>query len=64
VNRLNFGHAAYYAVAGEAGAMFEALDAALEQREILLPRIGYIPFFDRFRADPRFQSLLQRMNLV
>ncbi len=62
-NGLNFGHAVYYAVAGEAEGMFEALDAALKQREILLPRIKYIPFFDPYRADPRFQSLLRRMNL-
>ena len=44
--------------------MFEALDVALEQREILLPRIQGIPFFDRYRVAPRFQSLLRRMNLA
>jgi eukaryotic-like serine/threonine-protein kinase len=63
-NGLNFGHGVYYAVAGEAEAMLEALNAALEQREILLPRIKGFPFFDPWRADPRFQSLLQRMNMA
>jgi TolB-like protein/tRNA A-37 threonylcarbamoyl transferase component Bud32 len=60
---LNFGHAVYYALAGEAGLMFEALEGAFERREIHLPRIQRMPFFDAYRDDPRFQSLLQGMNL-
>ena len=60
---LNFGHAVYYAVAGETEPMFDALGAAHEQREILLPRIQHMPFFDPYRVDPRFQTLLTKMNL-
>jgi len=63
-NGLNFGHAVYYAVAGESEAMFEALEASQESREILLPRIQSIPFFEPWRAHPRFQYLLRRMNLA
>jgi TolB-like protein/tRNA A-37 threonylcarbamoyl transferase component Bud32/Tfp pilus assembly protein PilF len=59
-----FGAASYYATAGEADAMFEALDECHRQRHAMLPYIQHIPFFDPYRADPRFQALLQRMNLV
>jgi len=57
------GAALYYAAAGEVDAMFEALDGAHRQREGLLLNIQSHPFFDPWRADPRFQALLRRMNL-
>ena len=39
---------------------FELLDEALEKRTwIAQPRI---PFFDGFRADPRWAKLLARIN--
>jgi hypothetical protein len=43
--------------------MFEALDGAHRQRS-MLSYIQSFPFFDPYRADPRFQALLQRMNLA
>jgi serine/threonine protein kinase/Tfp pilus assembly protein PilF len=60
-----YGAAIYYAATGEVDVMFEALDGAQRQREVgLLLDIQYQPFFDPYRTDPRFQALLQRMNLV
>jgi len=58
------GAALYYAVAGEVDAMFEALDEAHRQREVFLLFIQNQPYFDRYRADPRYQALLQKMNLA
>jgi serine/threonine protein kinase/tetratricopeptide (TPR) repeat protein len=57
------GAAFYYAAAGEVDAMFEALDLA-RQRDVLMLYLQNLPFFDRYRADPRYQALLQRMNLA
>jgi tetratricopeptide (TPR) repeat protein len=59
-----FGAAVYYAAAGEVDAMFEALDEAYRQRDWYLHRLRYEAFFDPYRADPRYQPLLQRMNLA
>jgi TolB-like protein/Tfp pilus assembly protein PilF len=58
------GAALYYAAAGEVEAMFEALEGAHRQREAFLLYIQYLPFFDRYRSDPRYQALLQKMNLA
>jgi hypothetical protein len=33
------------------------------QRDRALIDIKNLPFFDRYRADPRFTDLLRRMNL-
>ncbi len=60
---LNFGHAVYYAVAGEADAMFEALQCAYQRRNIYMPCIKHVPPFTPYHSDPRFQTLLKRMNL-
>jgi eukaryotic-like serine/threonine-protein kinase len=58
------GAALYYAAAGEVDAMFEALDGAHRQRDYFMIQIQYLPFFDRYRADPRYNALLQKMNLA
>ncbi len=58
------GAALYYAAAGEVDAMFEALEGAFQQRDYLMIRIQDLPFFDRYRAEPRYLALLQKMNLV
>jgi serine/threonine protein kinase/Tfp pilus assembly protein PilF len=59
-----FGAAIFYAAAGEVDAMFEALDAAHRQREWNLVFVRNLPFFDPYRADPRWQALLRGMNLA
>ncbi|HXP87830.1 MAG TPA: protein kinase [Bryobacteraceae bacterium] len=58
------GAALYYAATGEVDAMFEALDGAYRQRYGALPFQIHFPLFDPYRADPRFQALLKRMNLA
>jgi hypothetical protein len=57
------GAAMYYAATGEADAMFEAFDAAYRRRDPAVAGVHNDPFFDPFRADPRFQALRARMNL-
>jgi serine/threonine-protein kinase len=58
------GAAFYYASTGEVDTMFEALDGAYQKREFWLLNIQSLPFFEPYRADLRFQSLLKRMNLA
>ena len=58
------GAADYYARTRNVDAMFEALDAAHRQRDAALLSIQCLPSFDPYRADLRFQALLQRMNLA
>jgi len=63
--RSYFGAAFYYAATGEVDAMFEALEAAYRQRcDRSLIDIKILPFWDPYRADPRFQALLAKMNLA
>jgi tetratricopeptide (TPR) repeat protein len=59
-----YGAAIYYAATGEVDAMFEALDGAHRQRDMRLVNIQYLPFFDPYRADPRYRALLKGMNLA
>jgi eukaryotic-like serine/threonine-protein kinase len=53
----------YHAALGQADRMFEFLEAALAERDPYLTRIDAEPFFEPFRSDPRYRSLLNRMNL-
>jgi tetratricopeptide (TPR) repeat protein len=53
----------YYAAAGQAGKMFEVLEAALAERDPYLTRIDAEPYFGAFRTDLRYRSLLERMSL-
>jgi serine/threonine-protein kinase len=58
------GAAVYFAVTGEAGAMFEALEVVHQERDYFLLYIQYLPLFDPYRAEPRYQALLRSMNLA
>ena len=58
------GAAMCYVVTGEVDAMFEALDGAYQQRDPVLCFIQGDEIFDPYRADPRFQALLRKMNLA
>ena len=60
----SFGAARYYATTGEVDAMFQALEGAYQHRDTTLPRILNDQFIDRYRDDPRYHALLQRMNLA
>jgi serine/threonine protein kinase/Tfp pilus assembly protein PilF len=60
----NIGAALYYAAAGEVDAMFDALEGAFRLRDYYMIHIQDLLFFDRYHTDPRYQALLQKMNLV
>jgi TolB-like protein/Tfp pilus assembly protein PilF/predicted Ser/Thr protein kinase len=58
-----WGLAEIYAALGEGDEAFRWLNAAYEQRHGYFPSIGYNPFFTSLRDDPRFETLLRRLNL-
>ena len=51
------------AVLGRADEAFEWLDRAYEERDALLNWVKIGPHYDPLRDDPRFSSLLKRMEL-
>jgi eukaryotic-like serine/threonine-protein kinase len=55
--------AVIYAVLGQKDQTFALLDKAYAERSFML-LVKTDPAFDKVRADPRFQALLQRMNLL
>ena len=56
--------AVVYAFFGEADKMFEWLDRAYERREpILISGLGAYPAFARYRSDPRFVALCNKIGL-
>ena len=58
------GAAFYWAAAGDADKMFAALEGALIQRDLFLVYLENLPFFEPYRDDPRYGTLLQRINLA
>jgi serine/threonine protein kinase/Tfp pilus assembly protein PilF len=61
VSKVSF--AIYHAALGDAEEVFRCLNAAIDDREPFITRMIADEGFDRFRADPRFIVLLERMNL-
>jgi serine/threonine protein kinase/tetratricopeptide (TPR) repeat protein len=55
--------AVYHAARGQADKMFESLQAALAQCDPYLTRMDAEPYFEPFRSDPRYLTVLERMNL-
>jgi len=51
----------FYGITGQRDAMFEALDQSVQKRDYL-PL--YLPVFEPYRTDPRFQDLLRQMHLA
>jgi hypothetical protein len=54
--------AEYYAMAGDADPAFQWLERAYQERKAFLVHLKANPEFDLIRSDPRFESLLRRMN--
>jgi TolB-like protein len=52
-----------YLIAGETARALDWLEKAYQARDPNMPYIGCMPIFDPLRSEPRFQSLLRRMNL-
>jgi hypothetical protein len=49
---------------GRKSAALDALEKAYEQRSLAMTELSIEPAFDPLRADPRFQSLLLRVDLA
>ncbi len=60
----HLGTAIYYATAGDADAMFAALEEARQKRDVFCFQAAHFFFFDKWRDDPRFQALLEQMKLA
>jgi hypothetical protein len=52
-----------FAHAGDKNSAIQWLEKAYQARESPLIRLGVFWDWDDLRSDPRFQSLLRRMNL-
>jgi TolB-like protein/Tfp pilus assembly protein PilF len=53
-----------YAGLGEIDMTFKSLDRAYQERSLNLVDYVYVtPFFDSIRSDPRFESLIKKLNL-
>jgi hypothetical protein len=61
--RLGFFAAQFYARAGDTDRALEWLERVLDSGEAGGPYLSCAPTWDGLRAEPRFQSLLRRMNL-
>jgi len=55
--------ASIYAALGDKDKAFAELERSFLERDCYLGRISVDPFMDPLRDDPRFKSLLKRMNL-
>jgi TolB-like protein/predicted Zn-dependent protease len=55
--------ASIYAALGDKDNAFAELERSFQERDVYLNRINGDPFMDPLRDDPRFKTLLQRMNL-
>jgi serine/threonine protein kinase/predicted Zn-dependent protease len=55
--------AAIYATLGDKDKAFAELEESFSQRDCFLGRIAIDPAMDPLRDDPRFKSLMKRMNL-
>jgi TolB-like protein len=54
--------AAVYGLLGDKDEAFAELEKAFEQRLSGLIAVGFYPWYEPLRSDPRFQNLLRRMN--
>jgi TolB-like protein/Flp pilus assembly protein TadD len=55
--------ASIYATLGEKDKAFAELERSFAEKDCYLGRIAVDPFMDPLRDDPRFKSLIKRMNL-
>ena len=60
---VSFFVATVYAALGDKDKAFEALDQSFEQRDWWLTRLKVDPLMDSLRDDPRFATMLKRLNL-
>ena len=55
--------AAIYAALGDKDKAFAELEESFSEKDFFLGRIAIDPAMDPLRDDPRFKSLMKRMNL-
>ena len=55
--------AVWYLWAGDYDRTIDWLERAFEVRDPGLPYVGFLPYFDPLRSDPRFQDLVRRLGL-
>jgi len=55
--------ASIYSTLGDKDKAFAELEKSFSERDCYLGRITVDPFMDPLRDDPRFKSLIKRMNL-
>ena len=60
---ISYYTASIYVALGEKDKAFVELENSLEQRDWWLPRMKSDPLMDSLRDDPRYKTLLKRMNL-
>jgi serine/threonine protein kinase/Tfp pilus assembly protein PilF len=56
--------AVYHAALGQSDEMFSFLNEAVAERDSYLTRLDSEPYFEAYRADPRYRALLTTMNLA
>jgi TolB-like protein/Flp pilus assembly protein TadD len=49
---------------GDDDAVLDCLERGVDERDVLLPWLKFMPCFDRLQAQPRFQAVLQRLGLA
>lgn len=52
-----------HAAMGDKEAAFTELEKAFQNRDWFLPRLKVDPFMDPIRDDPRFEVMVNRLNL-
>ncbi len=55
--------ATIHAGLGETEQALDWLERGFSHRSYLMPFVDALPFFDSLDSQPRFQALLQRLNL-
>jgi tetratricopeptide (TPR) repeat protein len=59
----NYWNAVVYAGLNDKDNAFSELETAFQNRDWFLPRMKVDPYMDSLRSDPRFESIVKRLNL-
>ena len=49
---------------GDEAGVLDCLERGVEERDVLLPWLGFLPCFDRLHQHPRFQAVIRRIGLA
>ncbi len=59
---MSYHLALIYSTLGDKDKAFAELEKSVSEHDYLLPRVNVEPFFDPLRSDPRFDSLVHRLD--